>query len=333
MEENKIFRGRTRGLISIIVPVYNTQKYITKCVDSILQQSYQKIELILVDDGSTDGSSDICDLIKEKDRRVRVIHSINSGAGDARNRGLDVACGEYIMFVDSDDYIDSQLCDKLLWGLKAKNAKCCMSGYQLVTEQDKGRCINSESIVCVSGKEAIKKRYIDGCEYIDIIGPCGKIYHWSMWKNLRFTSGIYYEDLDIMPFLYLHCDRIVCIPDIGYFYLQRVGSCSHGVDTDDKRYTDSLLIREKHITFFLKEGEKEVALSIMKSLLELIITSDCNGWIPKSHEKESKKLFLMYWKEVYNCSTVTVKDKMRYAIYRYLGSSIYQWCTSLVSRK
>lgn len=333
MKEDNVLLARTKGLISIIVPVYNAKDYITKCVNSILQQSYQQIELILIDDGSTDGSSEICDLIKAKDSRVRVIHSVNGGVAAARNKGLDIACGEYIMFVDSDDYIDLQLCEKLLQGLKTSDAKCCMSGYQIVTEKDKGKCFNTESIMCLSGKDAIKKRYIDGCDYINIINPWGKVYHWSMWEKLRFTSGLYYEDMDVMPYLYLNCDKVVCIPDIGYFYLHRIGSCSHGIDTDDKRYIDSLHIRKKHISFFLNEGEKELALSIMKKTVELIITSDCNGWIPKSYKKESKSLFLAYWKDVCGYSKATAKDKIRYAIYRYLGRSIYCYCTSLLSGK
>lgn len=333
MKDENVLLTRTEGLISIIVPVYNAKDYITKCVNSILQQSYQQIELILIDDGSTDGSANICDMVKDIDCRVQVIHSVNGGAAAARNKGLDIARGEYIMFVDSDDYIDLQLCEKLLQGLKSADAKCCMSGYQIVTEQDKGQCFNAESVVCMSGKSAIEKRYIDGCECINIINPWGKLYHWSMWKKIRFTSGLYYEDLDVMPYLYLYCDKVVCIPDIGYFYLQRIGSCSHGVDTDDKRYIDSLIIRKKHISFFLNEGEKELALSIMRKTIELIITSDCNGWIPKSYKKESKGLFLTYWKDVLGYSQVPVKDKIRYAIYRYWGSSIYRICISMISGK
>lgn len=279
-----VYEIRKEGLISIIVPVFNAMNYLKKCVNSITRQTYQEIELILVDDGSTDGSSNICDSMADEDERIHVIHCTNGGAAAARNTGIDIANGEYIMFVDADDYIEPTLCEKLLRGMKSFGAKCCLCGYQIVTEHSKDRCVNGETVISFSGRDAIRKRYIDGCEYVNIINPWGKLYHWSMWKNLRFTSGLYYEDMDVMPYLYFNCDKVLCIPDIGYYYLQRVGSCSHGVNTDDKRYIDSLFIRKKHVAFFKNAGERELALSIMQKTMELIITSDYNEWIPEKYK-------------------------------------------------
>ena len=99
--------------ISVIVPVYNVKLYLHKCVDSILNQTYQNIEVLLIDDGSTDGSSDICDSYTEKDSRIKVVHKKNGGLSSARNTGLDMATGEYILFVDSDDYIDIEMIRRL----------------------------------------------------------------------------------------------------------------------------------------------------------------------------------------------------------------------------
>lgn len=321
--------NRTKGLISIIVPVYNAKEYIKKCVDSILNQSYENIELILVDDGSYDGSSDICEQIEKEDGRVILIHSVNCGAAAARNKGLDAARGEFVMFIDADDYIEGKLCETLLYNLKVYKAECCLCGYQIVTEQKKGCCFKAETTMCFSGTMAIKQRYIECQEYVNIINPWGKIYHWTMWENLRFTEGLYYEDMDIMPYLYANCSKIVCIPYVGYYYLHRVGSCSHGVNSDGKRYVDSIIIRQKHIIFFEKAGETELALAIMKKTLELIIVSDCKGWIPESYKKESIVLFKRYWKQVLKCPYNTVKDKVRYIIYRYLGTDFYRHCIFL----
>lgn len=144
-----------------------------------------------------------------------------------------------------------------------------------------------------------------------------------MWEQLRFTSGMYYEDLDVMPYLYLDCEKVVCIPDVGYYYVQRIGSCSHGIDSDDKRYLDSLIIRKKHISFFKENNEPEVAYSIMKKTIELIITSDCRNWIPASYKKESRQLFQLYAKQLVTKRKITVKNKIRYILYWCLGKKIY----------
>ena len=103
-----------KELISVIVPVYNVEKYLDNCVQSILRQSYTNLEIILIDDGSTDKSSQLCDEYSQKDKRIKVIHKKNGGQSDARNVGITVATGKYIAFVDSDDYIDEQFLDCLL---------------------------------------------------------------------------------------------------------------------------------------------------------------------------------------------------------------------------
>lgn len=321
---------RQKDVISIIVPVYNAKRYINRCVKSICNQSYLKIEIILVDDGSTDGSSDICDQMGRKDQRIKVIHCNNGGAASARNCGLDLAQGEYIMFVDSDDYIDLQLCQVLLDNLKRYQSECCISGYQIIEDKKEGVCVNTNEIDAFSGREAIRRRYIESKDYVNIINPWGKLYHWKMWEQLRFTSGMYYEDLDIMPYLYLNCEKVVCIPEVGYYYFQRIGSCSHGIDSDDKRYIDSIIIRKKHISFFMQNDEIELAYSIMKKTLELIITSDCRNWIPASHKRESRQLFQSYIKELVTHRKITAKDKIRCLVYWYLGKKVYNICASVI---
>ena len=316
--------SRTKGLISVIVPVYNAKEYLDRCITSITNQSYKQLEIILVDDGSDDGSAEICDNWAEKDLRICVIHSKNGGAASARNKGLDISTGEFILFVDSDDYIAPFLCKELLKQIKKYSAKCCLCGYQSVSEYGDEGYQKSNSVVSLTGKDAIEKRYLNGEEYINIINPWGKLYHWSMWKELRFTSGLYYEDLDIMPFLYYDSDKIICIPDIGYYYFLRMGSCSHGVGTDDKRYIDSLHIRKKHILFFQEKKEKDLAVAIEQKSVELIITSDCNNWIPEEYKKESRELFRAYWKDLSRYSKITVKDKIRYMLYRLGGRKTYR---------
>lgn len=120
--------------ISVIVPVYNVENYLHECVDSILRQTYSNIEVILVDDGSKDKSGSICDEYLEKDSRIKVIHKENAGLGYARNSGLDIASGEYVTFVDSDDYIEENMIKKLYQGIVNNNVDECKMGFQRVTD-------------------------------------------------------------------------------------------------------------------------------------------------------------------------------------------------------
>ena len=119
-------------LISVIVPIYNVEQFLSKCIQSIINQSYSRLEIILVDDGSTDDSPQICDEFKEKDKRIKVIHKKNGGLSDARNVGIEVASGEYIGFVDSDDYIDELMYEKLLNACIRNNSYISICGRNIV---------------------------------------------------------------------------------------------------------------------------------------------------------------------------------------------------------
>ena len=122
--------------VSVVVPVYNAEKYIKTCVNSICNQSYKNLEIILVDDGAKDNSPQICDELQKKDGRIKVIHKKNEGAGKSRNRGIDIATGDYILFVDSDDYIKSTLIEKCVKAADCSNAAIVMFGVENVTEDE-----------------------------------------------------------------------------------------------------------------------------------------------------------------------------------------------------
>lgn len=121
-------------MISVIVPVYNVEKYITQCVDSLLSQTYKDFEIILVDDGSTDSSGKICDDYAKNNLNIQVIHKINQGLGLARNTGLQYASGEYVTFVDSDDYVSPTLLENLYQGIQEKDVNVCLGGYKKIND-------------------------------------------------------------------------------------------------------------------------------------------------------------------------------------------------------
>ena len=185
-------------LISVIIPVYNVAEYLDRCLESVVNQTHQNLEIILVDDGSTDGSGSLCDAWENADHRIRVLHTANAGAAAARNAGLDVAGGTYITFVDADDYLEKNILETMLEVLHKHNASCCMCGYTPVDELGDTKpivAVNCETKL--SGIQAIKERYLHHKLEYNIVNPWGKLFTASMWKDLRFTRGLYYEDLDI----------------------------------------------------------------------------------------------------------------------------------------
>ena len=118
--------------ISVIIPIYNVEKYLEKCIDSVLAQTYRNIEIILVDDGSTDKCADICDSYLKKDSRVKVIHKVNGGLSSARNAGLDIAEGDFISFVDSDDFIEKEMLEKLYEALMEADADMAVCNFRWI---------------------------------------------------------------------------------------------------------------------------------------------------------------------------------------------------------
>lgn len=316
-------------LISVIIPVYNVSQFLDRCLESVVHQTYRNLEIILINDGSTDSSGSLCDEWAKKDHRIRVLHTSNSGAAAARNCGLDIATGKYILFVDADDYVSKSLCSILLESMdEGQQIDCTICGLAFV--DDSGPVGTPQAVaepVVMTGTDALKERYLKNKNTINIIGPCGKLYRKQLWDNTRFTNGIYYEDLDIAPYIFTKCRNVFCIPEIGYFYYQRTGSASHGEGTDDKRYLDSLKIREKHIAFYDEHSLPEISVVIRKMLMELIITSSCNGWIPVSARAYSKKLFAKTYYSLFLSGDISLKDKLRFSLYKIGGRYIYGWAT------
>ena len=143
--------SRNDSLISIIVPVYNVEQYLSRCVDSLVNQTYHNIEIILVDDGSPDRSGEICDEYAKKDKRVKVIHQSNGGLSDARNTALDIAKGDYLMFVDSDDWIEPTMYEEMLSFMEKEQLDLVECGINLVTNNISNKyCCSSWSIRCSS---------------------------------------------------------------------------------------------------------------------------------------------------------------------------------------
>ena len=208
-------------LISIIVPVYNVEKYLKKCVDSIINQTYNNIEILLIDDGSTDNSGKLCDDYKKIDKRIKVYHKKNGGLSDARNYGINKANGKYVGFIDSDDFITKDMYEILYKSITKYDADVSIARvidcYEIIPEID-----NSDAKDCLlNKKEAIKK--VMEAEEISV-HVVSKLYKKSIFSKIKFEVGRTTEDGIIMIELLDSCKKISYNSSYVYYYIHRENS-------------------------------------------------------------------------------------------------------------
>ena len=233
-------------LISIIVPVYNMEDYLARCVDSILEQGYQNIEVILINDGSLDRSGKICDHYSSKDKRVRVIHKGNGGLADARNSGLAAARGEYITFIDSDDHVDPGYV-RYLYRLLEDNG-AAVSVCEFMYEDTAGnitthKC-SREFLLEFTGEEACINQFYRK----DITNfAWGKMFRKELFAGIEFPKGMLYEDLGTLYKVFDRAEKIVWGNEPHYYYLQRKDSIMHSSFSDKKM--DRIKISEQILEF------------------------------------------------------------------------------------
>lgn len=212
-------------LVSVIVPVYNVEKYLDKCVKSILDQSYPYFELLLVDDGSGDSSGALCDAYEGTDPRIRVFHKENGGLSDARNYGIERAEGSYLTFIDSDDFIGKDYLKILVEMVLEYQVSLASLSRQLVFGEYADRTHTKEDRRdCVAPKEALRRMCIASGI---LVSAWGKLYRKDLFETARFPKGMLYEDLWTIPYIVAGCDRIACSTSEQYFYVQRKNSIIH----------------------------------------------------------------------------------------------------------
>lgn len=207
--------------ISIIVPVYNVENYIHKCIDSILAQTFTDFQLILVNDGSADRCGEICEDYAGKDNRVEVIHKENGGLSSARNAGLDAARGKYIGFVDSDDYIAADMYSFLHGNITETNADISICSFYTV--EPNGRVLHKKpkGIKKYMEKQEALKTLLSRRHFENHV--CDKLFRRTLFDDIRFPDQIY-EDIAIMYKLFDRCRSVVYVSEPKYFYIQRQGS-------------------------------------------------------------------------------------------------------------
>lgn len=240
--------------VSIIVPVYNVEKYLRKCLDSLINQTLKEIEIICVNDGSKDNSPKILEEYAKKDNRIIVINQENAGLSVARNSGIDIAKGEYIGFVDSDDWVDLDFFEKLYYSATSNDTDIAVGGIIRVTGIKKKKFLNFEKET-ITDNTNLK---FELCDVPEKSYVWNKIYKTEKLKEigLEFEKGIFYEDCIFTPQALFYLGKIVTVPNIYYYYLRRGNSTVK--QRSEKANADSVYAHKK-ANDFIKEHNIDIS--------------------------------------------------------------------------
>ena len=234
--------------VSIIVPVYNTSEYLEKCLNSLIKQTLTDIEIICVNDGSTDKSLEILENYARNDQRIKIVTQENSGLSATRNNGIKIAQGEYIGFVDSDDYVDLDFYEKLYnTAIKYNSDLSCATIIRKRTNSEKYRVHYTKEIVYSTLEEKLKACNIPKCCYV-----WNKIYKTELIKDFPFAVGLYFEDVLWTPEILKRANKLVSVPDINYYYMVNKNSIVKKPSV--KKQTDSYNAKKYIVEFFKENG-------------------------------------------------------------------------------
>lgn len=311
--------GLKEELVSVIVPVYKVEKYLSKCIESIINQTYKSLEIILIDDGSPDNCGNICDEYAKKDNRIRVIHKQNGGLSDARNAGIVASSGEYLMFIDSDDYIHPEMILKLYKRLIKDGSDMALCGFSYVDE-------NGEGIDKMNQKSPIKDEVLNkteffnkalkasGCWYYVI--ACNKLYKKEIFNNIKFPLGKIHEDEFIIHKIIDKCDKISCVSDNLYYYVQRTGSIMN-TKYDIKRL-DIIDAYIQRIEYFIKNKMTEFIGCTVSNTISAFCTGYNNlGFVDKNNTMRISELLYKFKKLYFKLmiSPISLKDKAHLTVF------------------
>lgn len=258
------------ALVSIIVPIFNVERYLNRCISSIANQTYQDIQIVLVDDGSSDRSPEICDSWAEKDPRVTVIHQANSGVSIARNRGLDMATGEYILWVDSDDYIAPETVEIMMQTAQQNHADMVICDFEKGSD-DHYTFDTSAEIPCalIDNVTALIRIYTDAHSALRYAAPWAKLARQNLYQDIRYPEGKIFEDIYTTHKLLLRCERIAVLDSPMFYYYQRADSIMNA--TFSMKKLDYLQALVERIAFFKANSLKELEGIAYDELLHSLI--------------------------------------------------------------
>lgn len=309
-------------LVSVIIPIYNVEKYLDRCVQSVVKQTYKNLEIILVDDGSPDNCPELCDEWKKADSRIKVIHKKNGGLSDARNAGLDIATGEYIAFVDSDDYVHPQYIEILYYIAKKEDADVVSCEFKKVSQDE-------ETHECY---EEIRKDDINIKEYTEItdkvigVVAWNKLYKRGLFEKIRFPIGRLHEDNGIWWKVVFYAKKIVPTSEKLYYYIDNPMSIMR--QNFSIKHLDLGEVLYDEYLYFTELCEKEYASNALRDCL------NSYPWLwfrlkkSGNYNKENRHLLKNKYKEKMSVGLrdngISVKTKVRHVCYYYIPNVIFR---------
>lgn len=305
-----------KGTVSVVVPVYNVEKYLKRCIDSIVNQTYKFLDIILVDDGSRDDSGAICEEYKERFNNIRVIHQENQGLSSARNIGLTMARGEYITFIDSDDWIASDMIQKMLHLIKENDAEIAVTGFYQAYEG--GQLVKSTSkteVQVYSNQEALEcflfNEYLTPC-------VCGKLWQRDIWEGIECPVGRLFEDQYTTYKLLDKAGKVVFSPVPQYYYYKREDSIGHA-PFNKKTYELYDGIQEEYYAITKKYPQIENNLMVARITWEIVFINMMLRSDLKDDELISKtrKLARARIIDVYKCCFISEVRKVQITLFAY----------------
>ena len=276
-------------LISIIIPVYKVEKYLEKCIESVLKQTYTNLQIILVDDGSPDNCGKICDEYAKKDPRIEVIHKVNGGLSDARNVGIAKAKGKYIGFVDSDDYIKEDMYEILINLIKEYDADVSICNLYDVIDGKEYIRNNENGIQEYSRLEILKEVLLD--KNIQSYA-WNKLYKKELFDEIKYLIGKKYEDIGTTFYVFEKCNKIVVTSEPEYYYLKRSDSLVNNVtESTVLDYTDIIIQRYLYTQKNIEELRKYNNYYLAKTLITAHNDIELLGSISEKMQEKYKELY------------------------------------------
>lgn len=299
------------ALVSVVIPVYKVEEYLNECLISVVNQTYTKLEIILVEDGSPDNCPAMCDDWAKRDSRIRVIHKSNGGLSDARNAGIDVATGDYIAFVDSDDYIKPDMIEKLYTALIRENADIAACGI-LTCEGERQTAWGCRDVVGTP-------KQIYALLYNDTAYPVAawnKLYKRSCWQTLRFPIGKTCEDAFTTYLLIHNARRIIMIPEALYCYRIRpdsimTSSFSPRKMDEEEAWRSNYQFMAQHYPLFKKKAF-DFYLQRVNGLVRLMNKEDRTAFA-EQYQMLRNILKTNFWYVVFG-STIRLKPRIKLAL-------------------
>lgn len=273
-------------LISVIVPVFKVEKYLEKCVNSITNQTYKNLEIILVDDGSPDNCPKMCDDFAKKDKRIKVVHKQNGGLSDARNAGTDISTGDLIMYVDSDDYIELNTIELLHKNMVETDSDISFAKYAIVTETDEGIHVTGNNLRVFSADEALM-RFVEDERPHFIVAWC-KLMKREIVGDIRYPVGRFHEDEYVTYKLFDRAKKIVLTEDTLYRYLHRAGSIM-----SQRRLKNEVDILDAYIERqnYFKDNKPEIYGDFKRDIFHFFIYPYMRVMSSNKISKEQKKSY------------------------------------------